>query len=101
MVKAAILLLTGRTKTEGNSRDSLVSNFYEMERETLFLIWFCLAVLLIHNILTLSSGKNLKVCKPFSIERLLINNVYTKKGIAIKNMLVAILQNGRGKNIDK
>lgn len=78
MVKMSILLPTGRTKTEGNSRDSLVSNFYEMERKTLFFIWFCLAVLLLH-ILTLSSGKNLKVYKPFSIERLLINNVYNKK----------------------
>lgn len=78
MVKISILLPTGRTKTEGNSRDSLVSNFYEMERKTPFLIRFCLAVLLI---LTLSSGKNLKVYKPLSIpiERLLINNVYNKK----------------------
>lgn len=44
MVKISILLPTGRIKTQGNSRDSLVLNFYEMERKTLFfaLILSCL-----------------------------------------------------------
>lgn len=94
----SMFLPTGKTKTEGNvDRYSFKLLRNGASNPCFDWVFSC------PPLLTQSSEKNSQTYTTFAIDDKVLNNsMYNKKmGIAIKTVLVAILGNGGGKNIDK